>query len=105
MWAKIQKEIETVEKQTGKICPKALDLLQSSMGQFAEAFTYANEHQETIEQNLVRKGLISQNFNTLNAAIGLASSGFYLQSIGLLKNVYENWLAFWYLAKFPEDAH
>ncbi|MHA2402863.1 MAG: hypothetical protein ACXADH_07725 [Candidatus Kariarchaeaceae archaeon] len=54
---------------------------------------------------LIRVGLITENHNFLRLSIFAATRGYYLQSISLLRNVYQNWLAFWYLIQFPDDAH
>lgn len=53
----------------------------------------------------VRVGLITENHNFLRLSIYAATRGYYLQSISLLRNVYQNWLAFWYLIQYPSDAH
>lgn len=34
----------------------------------------------------------------------MAVTGFYIQALIPLRHVYESWLSFWYLAKYPQDA-
>jgi len=95
-----------IEKRTRDEHREEVDLLQSLLTLYHAGFDLSNYHPaETFDQLLCRKGLVAQNFVSLNAAVNLALTGFYLQSLGMLKNVYENWLAFWYVAKFPDDAH
>ena len=90
--------------RTQQECQTEVQLLDSSLRLFAEGFDLCSPNNEENEQRIARMGLVSQNFNSLAAAVKIAEFGFYLQSLGLLKNVYENWLAFWYLAKFPREA-
>jgi hypothetical protein len=50
-------------------------------------------------------GLFSQNLNSLKCCADLAMRGYYTQSTGLLRGVYENWIAFHYIAQAPAQAH
>ncbi len=102
-WSEANKESLRVLEQTKANAPSELDLLHRSLSLYMEAFMYAKPS-ENADQQTARMGLVSQNFNTLMAATDLASKGYYVQSIALLRNVYENWLSFWYLAKHPSEA-
>ena len=103
-WNAVKAEAHQVANYTMKDSLEEVDLLRLAMSLYAEAFTIANDPAEP-KAATVRKALISQNFNTLNLSIDAAFQGYYVQSIALLRNVYENWLAFWYLAKYPQEAN
>ena len=83
--------------------PATVNIMQKTLGLYAQALSLIRTNEEP-KVALVRMSLVSQNFNTLNLTVDSAIRGYYIQSMILLRNVYENWLAFWYLAKFPGDA-
>ena len=53
---------------------------------------------------LARVTLLSQNLNNFMVVFDCSRRGYYVQAISLLRIVYYNWLSFWYLAKYPDDA-
>ena len=101
---RVRAEAQQVAEITSKESAQEVGLLRDAISVFAEAFIIANDPAKA-EAATVRKALLSHNFNTLNLAFDAALRGYYIQSIALLRNVYENWLAFWYVAKYPEEAH
>lgn len=80
-----------------------VDLLHRALSLYAHGMPLGQAPDST-DATLARMGVISQNFNSLKTSVDLACRGYYLQSMGLLRNVYENWLAFWYLSKYPAEA-
>jgi len=102
-WSRIEEETRLVQEATTSRSSSTVSLLHKVFSHYAEAFSLVKPSEDT-KAAIVRMGLISQNFNTLRLALDAATSGYYLQSIVLLRNVYENWLAFWYVAKFPEQS-
>lgn len=103
-WHKVEEEASKTKEKTLANSEKTWQLLRDAITLYAEGFPLAKTREETAAA-LAKMGLISQNFNFLKAATDLAVKGYYIQSISLLRNVYENWLAFWYLAKYPDDAN
>lgn len=103
-WDCANSEGKEVLKYTIANSPTEMIYLRKIISLYAEAFCYAKPCEEA-DQVVARMGLVSQNLNTLMLSLDAASRGYYIQCISLLKNVYENWLAFWYLAKYPGEAH
>ncbi len=101
---KVKAEAQQVADVTSKESAQEVGLLRDAISVYAEAFAVANDLAKP-EAATVRKALVSHNFNTLNLAFDAALRGYYIQSIALLRNVYENWLAFWYVAKYQDEAH
>ena len=101
---KVNAEVQQVAEVTSKDSAEEVALLRDAISVYAEAFTVANDLAKP-EAATVRKALVSHNFNNLNLAIFAALHGYYIQSIALLRNVYENWLAFWYVTKYQDEAH
>ena len=102
-WAKIEEEISSTEKKTLANSATTWGLLREAMTQYAEAFSLVRPDEEP-NAALAQMGLISQNFNNPKLAPDSATKGYYVQSIMLLRNVDENWIVFWYLAEYPQDA-
>lgn len=102
-WKKVEEEISLTQENTTAYSATTWGLLRETITHYAEAFPLAKPIEEP-KAAPARMGLVSQNFNSLKVAVDLAMRGYYIQSIILLRNVYENWLAFWYLAKFPDEA-
>ncbi len=100
----IFEESTFVKNKTANEFPEEIKLISSATSLYYEGFKYAKPIEDPTLA-LTRMGLVSQNFNTLNLATKATYYGYYLQSMILLRNVYENWLAFWYLAKYPEEVH
>ncbi|HIJ53797.1 MAG TPA: hypothetical protein HPP66_11675 [Planctomycetes bacterium] len=107
MYIKHLKEMESeaceVSRLTSSKSRGIVNLLQRALSIYAFGMSLGHAPDNT-DATLARMGLISQNFNSLKAAVDLACRGYYLQTMGLLRNVYENWLAFWYLSKYPAEA-
>ena len=101
---RVRAEAQQVADVTSKESAQEVGLLRDAISVYAEAFIVANDLAKP-EAATVRKVLLSHNFNTLNLAFDAALRGYYTQSIALLRNVYENWLAFWYVAKYQDEAH
>jgi hypothetical protein len=101
---KVRAEAQQVAEVASKESAQEVGLLRDAISVYAEAFMFANDLANP-EAATVRKALLSHNFNTLNVAFDAALRGYYVQSIALLRNVYENWLAFWYIAKYQDEAH
>ena len=99
-WEDFDREARTVESFTKAQLLERVQLLQDAVGLFADGFLIAN-NSDTTDVNKAKMGLLSQNFNTLKCAVDLALRGYYLQSMNLLRYVYENWIAFHYLIKKP----
>jgi hypothetical protein len=99
---------DKVKKNTESNSSVEISLIRRALSVYAEAFTCVDAEgikaRESPDQSTARMGLVSQNFNTLMTSIGVANAGYYIQSLILLRNVFENWLAFWYLAKYPVEA-
>lgn len=102
-WEDFDREARTAESFTKAQLPDRVQLLQDAVGLLADGFSIAN-NSDTTDVNKAKMGLLSQNFNTLKCAVDLALRGYYLQSMNLLRYVYENWIAFHYLIKKPEKA-
>lgn len=97
-------EAAAIHKRTTEESSNELSLLRCAYSVYVDAMLTA----QTIGDkpaDFVRMGLASQNLNILKIAIDAATRGYYIQSVGLLRNVYENWLAFMYLDKFPSKAY
>ncbi len=102
-WDLATAETQRVYDATIQGSSSEVNLVRRAISLHAEAFSIAEDPAEP-KAATVRKALVSHNFNTLKLALDAAIRGYYVQSIALLRNVYENWLAFWYLAKFPQEA-
>ena len=107
MYIKYLKEMESeaceVYHLTSSKLRGTVDLLQRALSLYALGMSLGHAPDNT-DATLARMGLISQNFNSLKTAVDLVCRGYYLQSMGLMRNIYENWLAFWYLSKYPAEA-
>ena len=103
-WNDFEKEARLVEKTTSEQEPEIMLLLQDSIGQFADAFSIGNSP-DASEATLAKMSLLSHNFGTLKCSVDLALRGYYVQSLNLLRIVYENWIAYHYLKKNPDKAH
>lgn len=102
-WNAMTAEAQHVYDKTMQHSSDEVALLRKAISLYAEAFKIADDLAEP-KAATARKALVSHNFNTLNLAFDAALRGYYVQSIALLRNIYENWLAFWYLAKYPQEA-
>jgi hypothetical protein len=97
--------IERVADKTIDDFAEELSVLESALALYIEGLESIPPFPAEKEDLLVRMALLSHNLNTLVAALDVAVRGFHTQSILMLRNVYENWLAFWYLAENPQEAH
>ncbi len=102
-WKKIEEGVSLTQNLSFESSLETVNVMQKTLGLYAHALSLIKTTEEP-KVALVRMSLVSQNLNTLSLAVDSAIMGYYIQSMILLRNVYENWLAFWYLAKFPGDA-
>ena len=102
-WDMIDELTRLAGEETNTTSSKTLGLLKKGISFYAETLSLISIRHST-NDIVARIALASQNFNSLKLAIDAAINGYYVQSMILMRNVYENWLAFWYLAKFPTDA-
>ncbi len=102
-WEDFENEARLVEKTTNEQAPKVVHLLQDAVGLFADAFS-VGDNSDTSDAALARMSLLSHNFGTLKCSVDIALRGYYVQSMNLLRIVYENWIAFHYLVKCPDKA-
>ncbi len=100
----IAQRVSDVGQSTADHAANQAALLNDALELYAKAFQLAKPSDQP-DQAMARMSLVSYNFNTLYLASQAARTGFYLQSLSMLRPVYENWLAFWYLEKFPTQAH
>jgi len=103
-WEDFEREAIEVDKRTQDQATDLVQLLQDAIGLFANAFSIA-DNSDTTDATMAKMSLLSQNFATLKCAVDLALRGYYSQSNNLLRIVYENWIAFHYLTKNPNEAH
>lgn len=99
-----RQRIAQIRQRTVSELKREKGIIDVAFELYARAFAIAKASDEP-DQAMARMALASHNFNTLFLAADIALMGFYLQSLSLLRGVYENWIAFQYLAKFPQDAH
>lgn len=103
-WNDFEAEALLAEKTTRAQEPQLVLLLQDSIGLFADAFTGASSP-DTSDATTAKMSLLSHNFGTLKCSVDTALRGYYVQSLNLLRIVYENWIAYHYLDKKPQEAH
>lgn len=103
IWNDLERDAKLVEEITAKEAYDIMELLQESIGLLANAFEIS-KCPDNSDATLARMGLLGHNFNTLNCSTNLAFRGYYLQSLNILRVVYENWVAYHYLSKHPEKA-
>ena len=103
-WSDFEDEARLVEKTTRAQEPQVVLLLQDSIGLFADWFTVASSPDPS-DTTTAKMSLLSHNFGTLKCSVDTALRGYYAQSLNLLRIVYENWIAYHYLEKKPQEAH
>jgi hypothetical protein len=79
-------------------------LLKNSIGVFADGFSASKGSSDTADDTLAKMSLLSHSFGTLKCSADTALRGYYVQSMNLLRLVYENWIAFKYIEKNPDKA-
>jgi len=101
-WHSLDAEAEAVAVATVSAEAETCAHLESAVATLADGFTST----ELVDSDVtrVRMGLFSQSLNSLKCGVDLAKRGYYTQSMGLMRGVYENWIAFHYLATFPAAA-
>ena len=102
-WETFEQVASSIHDQTNAKCEDEYELLISLFNLYCRGFDALPQKVED-EVLMVRGAILSQTLNTFRAMIDLAVTGFYIQSPIPLRHVYESWLSFWYLAKYPEDA-
>jgi len=101
-WESLDTEAEKIEIATNQQLPQICSLLKNAISTLADGFLKAEIKGE--DSAHAQQGLYSQNLNSLKCSVDLAIRGYYTQSTGLLRGVYENWIAFHYLSEFPLKA-
>ena len=101
-WHSLDTEADGVAAATLQHAANTSYLLQEAITTLADGFTEAELKNSAPTR--ARMGLFSQNLNSLICSTNLAMRGYYTQSTALLRGVYENWIAFHYLAQFPKKA-
>jgi len=102
-WKRTVSETNEILQKTEQECKPEFMLLTDSLSLYASAF-HAMPSKGDGDALIARLALLSQSLNTLRTSIYAASTGYYIQSLIPLRHVYETWLSFWYLAKFPNEA-
>ena len=102
-WDDLEKEARLVEKTTCEQDPGIVSLMKVSIGIFADGFSAAKGAAPS-DEALAKMSLLSHSFGTLKCSVDMALRGYYVQSMNLLRIVYENWIAYKYLEKNPEKA-
>lgn len=102
-WSSFEANGDQIQDQTASECSREFDLLKRAFDLYSEGFS-AIPKSGNGKAMVARLALLSQNLNSFHVMINSASRGFYIQSLIPLRNVFENWLAFWYLEKFPDEA-
>jgi hypothetical protein len=102
-WKHTVDETNRILQKTVQECNPEFTLLTDCLSLYASAF-HAMPSKGDGEALIARLALVSQSLNTLRTSIYAASTGYYIQALIPLRHVYESWLSFWYLAKFPHEA-
>jgi len=103
-WDDFENEARLVEKTTSDQDPDTVMLLKNSIGVFADGFSASEGSSDTADDILAKMSLLSHSFGTLKCSADTALRGYYVQSMNLLRIVYENWIAFKYIEKNPDKA-
>ena len=103
-WDDFEGEARLVQKTTSEQEPGIVGLLKNSIGLFAEGFSAA-KGSDTSDATLAKMSLLAHSFGTLKCSADTALRGYYVQSMNLLRIVYENWIAYKYLEKNPDKAN
>lgn len=102
-WANFRQVAASIQDETEATCKGEFELLISLFNLFSDGFDAFPKTGDG-EALIARGAILSQTLNTFGAMIDLATTGLYIQSLIPLRHVYESWLSFWYLAKYPQDA-
>ena len=102
-WDSLDVEANEVASTTAQQAAGICTLLKQGISTLADGF--AETEVKATNSAPAQMGLLSQNLNSLKCSVDLAMRGYYTQSAGLLRGVYENWIAFHYLAQFPKEAN
>jgi hypothetical protein len=102
-WDDFEQEAKLVEKTTCEQDPAIVSLMKVSIGIFADGFSAA-KGADPSDEALAKMSLLSQSFGTLKCSVDMTLRGYYVQSMNLLRIVYENWIAYKYLEKNPDKA-
>lgn len=102
-WDDLENEARLVEKTTCEQEPEIVGLMKDSIGIFADGFSAA-KGSDSSDEALAKMSLLSHSFGTLKCSVDTVLRGYYVQSMNLLRIVYENWIAYKYLEKNPDKA-
>lgn len=102
-WTSLEGEalavFRTTDAQAGSLCT----IIRDAIGTMADGYLIPEiTRSDAFDAQM---GLFSQNLNSLKCSADLAFRGYYTQCLGLMRGVYENWIAFHYLRQFPMKAH
>jgi hypothetical protein len=103
-WDDFENEAKIVEKTTCDQDPDTVMLLKNSIGLFADGFSVSTRSSGSADDILAKMSLLSHSFGTLKCSADMALRGYYVQSMNLLRIVYENWIATKYIEKNPDKA-
>lgn len=101
-WHSLDEEAEAVAATTIRADGETCSLLERAVSILADGFTAAEMKDSDVTR--VQMGLLSQSLNSLKCSVDLAKCSYYTQSMGLVRGVYENWIAFHYLEEHPTAA-
>jgi hypothetical protein len=102
-WLGLEVDATEIVERTRSECNRSLSVLTSAFNLYSEALARIPQSGNG-EATIARLAILSHNLNSFHVMISSATRGFYIQSLVPLRHTYENWLSFWYLAKFPEEA-
>jgi hypothetical protein len=102
-WDSLDAEADRVASTTNQQAAGTCSLLKKAISVLADGFTEAEV--KGTDSACAQAGLFSQNLNSLKCSADLSMRGYYTQSTGLLRGIYENWIAFHYLAECPLKAN
>lgn len=103
-WDDFESEASLVESTTCEQEPEIVSLLKDYIGLFSDGFSVA-KGSKSADVTLAKMSLLSHSFGTLKCSVDTAIRGYYVQSMNLLRIVYENWVAYNYLEKDPDKAN
>jgi len=101
-WHSLDQEAEAVAATTIGAAGETCSLLERGVSTLADGLAAAE--MKDSDATRVQMGLLSQSLNSLKCSVDLARRGYYTQSMGLVRGVYENWIAFHYIEEHPMAA-
>jgi hypothetical protein len=102
-WKEFEKLSSQCAETTKADNPLELDLFYRGFSAYREGIPLIPTSLKG-DRFIVQVALLCHNLHTLKALADLAITGNYISSVNLIKNIYENWLAFNYVATFPNES-